>query len=737
MLDSGINYYEKLFLSLKGKALSECAYQLVIEAYLYRPPPKRSKAQPNQHEYFWNSNFLFDIPSELYQTDDFISALANYFSQEDVANEPFVSLLYRKSPDTVLIAIRRSQIVLNEQHSKWKEIERISSTNPDMLKSLLATCRAFQAAYVERQNLLKQLRAHFTELTFFELMSFSAVYSFKHIVEPAISFDGGSISTDSQLRALRTLTEWKLKHSSAEDLALSDSKIVESLKKYHIPLVFPSNKDNTHADFIFQRFEDLIKAQVELDEFISQSIHPFCFDDSIDFSVEKERLVLKKIEHNNDVTANDWIRDGNRLKALRGYWFNLAMDEFIASDMVTKQIGTAENHQNNQVAYVNAIASQLELQNVYGFTSDVTTTSGLCVNLFQALLAQELMTAFYQKNHIAAFVDMFIEVGNWQLAVSQLALEGAATGTNRFPITWSIWKEKVRNIVGWTISAKLPSGSIKAAEAIMDFWCLDISKHNKLLNRSLYLNLPQLTEKPIFKMGRYCVQLPWLMSSQYGAISAVNNLRRFANQRCSLKDETTRIENQLGDAFRRRGFVVLKSFEYPSPQGAEAGEIDLICSLDNTVFVIEVKSTFNRTTKTEIYYHRDRTLRKAGIQVRKKEKLVRDKLQEDKSLTSRLGLTTGEPRIIGLIADTSIEFDHQFFSGFMKVSIQELLIALADNAYLLCNQEKALLGRNEDSVAPSFARKPFTLYPKGFNAYEFVRVIEQSQVWNAFEHQPS
>ncbi len=44
MLDSGINYYEKLFLSLKGKALSECAYQLVIEAYLYRPPPKPSKA---------------------------------------------------------------------------------------------------------------------------------------------------------------------------------------------------------------------------------------------------------------------------------------------------------------------------------------------------------------------------------------------------------------------------------------------------------------------------------------------------------------------------------------------------------------------------------------------------------------------------------------------------------------------------------------------------------------------
>jgi len=39
------------------------------------------------------------------------------------------------------------------------------------------------------------------------------------------------------------------------------------------------------------------------------------------------------------------------------------------------------------------------------------------------------------------------------------------------------------------------------------------------------------------------------MSTQYSSLSAVNNLRRYAKLRSSLKDETTRIENQLGDAF--------------------------------------------------------------------------------------------------------------------------------------------------------------------------------------------
>ncbi|MGS0724851.1 hypothetical protein ACVBKF_01590 [Shewanella sp. 0m-11] len=734
MLGYDVNYFEKLLMSLKGKALSECPYQLVIEAYLYKSTYKgsKNKSQPNRDESFWNSNFVFDIPIPLYKTDDFILALARYFSQEVASNFSFVTHVFSQSPETVLVAIRRSQIVTNESHLKWEEVKALSSKTPDKLNSLIATSEAFQAAYKDREIRVKQLREPFKSLTLFELMSLSAVYSFKHLAQPAVSFDGGVISNGSQLRALTKLTEWKLGHSNTEEFTLSESKIANSLKKYQIPLVFPSDEDGSTAEAYLVLFEKLIQAQVEFDEFMSQSVHPFCFDDSIAFSVENDRLILKTTDKASE-TADNWVRNGNRQKALRGYWFNLAVDEFIASGMASQQIGTAENHQNNQIAYVKAIANKLELQRIYGFTSYVTTSSGLNVNLFQALLSLELMTAFYLKDYIAAFYEEYAGVGEWQGAVALVALKGAATGQNRFPITWSRWKEKAQNIVGWTVSNDFPSGNIKSAEAILDFWCLDLRKYSQLIKNSSYLNLPQLTEKPIFKMGQYCVQLPWLMSSQLGSVSAVNNLRRFANQRSSLKDETTRIENQLGDAFHRRGFTVVRNFEDPSPLGKEAGEVDLICAIDGIVIVIEVKSTFNRTTKSEIFYHRDKTLRKAGIQVRKKTRAVQVNLQEKESLFTCLKLTTKAPRVIGLIADTSIEFDHESFSGAMKVSIEELIIALADNAHLLCDQEKEISRSLESNEEPSLIADEFTLYPSGFSGDEFINVLEQSRVWERYE----
>jgi hypothetical protein len=46
----------------------------------------------------------------------------------------------------------------------------------------------------------------------------------------------------------------------------------------------------------------------------------------------------------------------------------------------------------------------------------------------------------------------------------------------------------------------------------------------------------------------------------------------------------------------------------------------------------------------------------------------------------------------GWIADTSIECDHQRFSGFLKVSVEELLIALRDDRHLLNDPEGLLAG---------------------------------------------
>ncbi|MEZ8184212.1 nuclease-related domain-containing protein [Shewanella sp. 5S214] len=726
MLDRKQDYFEKLFLQFKASQNEEFAYKQVLEVYLYRKPAKKSLSNISRDDNFWNSTFIFDFPHHLFESDDFILALARYFAQETATNSKLISMILAKSPTTIITAIRRSEIVLKKEHAKWHEINQLSSQYPNILEGLIETCHQFQQAHEDRKGLIKKYSNPFKDITLFEFLSFSAVYFFKYQIKQAISFDGGVISVNSKLRALTELIHWKLRYSPDSDFHLNDNKIVKSLKKYHAPLVFPSNEDSAVADSLLNTFSELMQVQVELDEFLSQSVHPFCFDDSLHFSVKSGRLTFDRFDKG---IIDNWDRNGNRQQLLKGYWFNLAMEEFIASGIAHVQMFSAENHDSNQIAYVKAIATKLELQKLYGFQEYVELDNGFKVNLFQALLSLELMIAFYLKENIEAFYYEYAQVGDWQKAIGMVAIKGLSIGQNRFPITWSLWKEKVNNIVGWTVSKDFPKGSIKAAEAILEFWCLDMKKLSNELHQSQFEKIQPLYEKPVFKIGSHCVQLPLLMSTQYSSVSAVNNLRRFANLRSSLKEETTRIENQLGDAFEGRGFNVIRNYTANTPNGIEAGEIDLICVIDNIVFIIEVKSTYYRTTQSEIFHHRDRTLRNAGIQVRKKVEAVKDDLDLNKELRHILGLTIETPKIKGLIADTSLEFDHDYFAGFMKVSIEELLIALADNAHFLCNHDKEIASSMESGKELNFSSDPFSLYPLGFNGKEFLRVIEESLVW--------
>ena len=714
------NYFDKLFSQLQRKNKNYCSYCLTIEAYLYRKPIKDDE--------FWQSKFVFKIPKEQFETEEFILALARYFTLEQISNFPLINQIASQAPSAITRAIRRSQIVLNKSHVKWDEIRVLSAqSSNNELNTLISTCQQFQKAHQERLDLVKEFSKQLESLSLFEFMSLSAAYSYKHMVEPVVSLEGKVIKVNNQLIANTALMKWKLQQTESDEFLLNDQKIALQLKKCLAPLIFPSSEDSSEAEAYLQTYSQLMQAQVELDEFISQSVHPFCFDDSLHYDVKGGRLELKFLNEKYD----NWDRNGRRAKLLRGYWFNIGINEFVKIGMAEQLIGTEENHELNQIAFVKALANFTELQSVYGLTSSVTTASGFNVDLFKALLSLELMSAFYTKEHIVAFNNEYS--GDWRMASGIVAMRGLAIGENRFPITWSLWKQKAKNIVGWTVSDVLPKGSIKASEAILNFWCTDLKQSCVALKNGSN-KLHPLQEKPIFKMGNYCIQLPWIMSTQLSSLNAVNNLRRYANLRGGLKEETTRIEEQLGNKFSERGFEVVNNHTSPSLDGKEAGEIDLICALSDIVFIIEVKSTYQRTSKSEIYYHRDRTLRKAGIQVRKKVDVITSDIATDETLRHKLKLKTTTPKIVGLIADTSIEFDHEHFCGFLKVSVEELLIALADNAHYLCDLEEVTQSQTENQNL-NLSEDAFTLYEKGFNAETFLDVIVESKVWRRHESQ--
>ena len=117
-----------------------------------------------------------------------------------------------------------------------------------------------------------------------------------------------------------------------------------------IPFLFPSPQQEIKTE-VYQQVSELITKQIALNSFISQSVNAFCFDDSIAFKIEKGIDVIEDV----DVPAKlAWQSNGHKLKLLDGYWFNRGVDEVIASGMAEQQIGSKENHEATQLAYVDS-----------------------------------------------------------------------------------------------------------------------------------------------------------------------------------------------------------------------------------------------------------------------------------------------------------------------------------------------------------------------------------------------
>jgi Holliday junction resolvase-like predicted endonuclease len=397
-------------------------------------------------------------------------------------------------------------------------------------------------------------------------------------------------------------------------------------------------------------------------------------------------------------------------------------------------IGRPENAEANRLAWLRALQAQLRLREAYGVADEVASESGDSVDLFRALLSLNLMSVFFQQDFLAAFAERLNASGDWVSALQRLTMDGLREGLqNRMPLTWSSRDSKVSNITGWTVTKSEPAGNPRMASAILDFWTYDMVATAERLQRKEPGLQPQLFERPVLKFGATLVQLPWVVGVQNNTTVAINNLRRLGARRGQARDEAQRIEAGLAGLLERRGFRALLNW-VPPRDVEDAGEVDLIAALDGHLFVIEVKSTFMRRSQREAWLHATTTLRKAGQQLRRKAEAVSLAIASDPGFRTMLGwaegLTPTQQHV--WIADTCIECDHQRFGGFLKVSVEELIIALRDDRHLL-NDPGGLLAGNygvDGAHEPGAKESGWSLYPDGFSAARFVEVIETEAVWD-------
>lgn len=738
------NYYDDLARRAVGNGHPlEAAIEQAASAYLDGKPQTQGKRKLTRRErdsQFWLSRTVKDCPTSTWSTEPMVLALARYLSQEQFAVEGLVNAVAQLAPDALIRAVRYSGLVLNQQSPRRAEIALAGESCP-AVGELCRVLHIFGLAHRLRVKVVQAEKDRWAHLSAFDFLVYASLYAFECLVGKDIATmkagQGDESRTELAWHAINDLLAWKLETADDSSLKLNDASIGLSVARHLRPILFDEGRGGeSEAVQNFHAFHALLDAQIELNEFISRSADAFCYDDSIRFVRHEDRLEIVEVD---PAARAAWQNDGHKLRRLHDYWLHRAMDEFVeyvAADPGRWDIGRPENADANRMAWLRALQAKLRLQEIYGIADEVTSDSGEPVNVFQALLSLNLMSAHFERDFLVAFADRIGSAGDWRSALQQMTMEGLLNGMqNRLPITWSGREAKITNITGWTVTGSQPKGSPKMASAILDFWTYDMAvMATRLQQREPGLQ-PHLFERPVLKFGTSLVQLPWIVGKQNNSTAAINNLRRLGSRRGKVQEETQRIEASLAKALESRGFRVLLNWRPPRNDAFDdPGEVDVIATRDGHLFVLEVKSTFMRQSQRDAWVHATTTLRKAGLQLQRKVAAVLRAVECNAEVRASIGSHDSQSitHHHGWIVDTSIECDHQRFSGFLKITVEEMLIALRDDRHLLKDPSEFRTESPEltESRDQDQSNSRTTMYPDGFNAERFVEVVEAGFVWH-------
>lgn len=392
-------YYEQRFQRLidAGESLHGAMDEAAL-AYLDNKPALRGQHKVTRAERnaaFWSSSFLTNLPAPAWQSQGMMLALAQYMGQERVANTAMLANVAAVAPDVLVRAVRCSGLVLTQHSPRRTELAQLAASSP-VISELCKVLNIFEVEHRERQGAVAMWQQMLAALSPLELLSYASLHAFEHLV-PA-RFDMAGTASDAQTDmqaawdAMNDILLWKLAHCADDSTWLTDAVVGPALAKHLSPFLFPSPNGQSARHDLREAFANLLAAQIELNSFVSQSANAFSYDHSIEFVRAGERLEIVEV---NATACAAWQRDGRKLAALYNYWFYRALDAFMESSMATQPIGRPENHEANQLAYIKALRTQLQLTEVYGVGPTVTTDAGATVPLFQALLSLELMNVFF------------------------------------------------------------------------------------------------------------------------------------------------------------------------------------------------------------------------------------------------------------------------------------------------------------------------------------------------------
>lgn len=321
-------------------------------------------------------------------------ALSRVLHFDTAASVELLLELASHAPDTLRWAIRYSKLFERTASPLWLALREALTGEEwqvffDVCDRLLDQLKPFDELI---GNAEKQLEL----LSLLELFSYLSVLAYEAYAEDASNDRSGQ-----QWQVYNRIILRKLQACPEEDFRLSESRLGQSLKRHLSPIIFP---DSSTADAVRCRenlewLAVLIAATQERIDY-EGSIDWFCFDPECRYQLKPGESV---IYNQSEAGTERWQRTGRKSDLLWHYWMNRAVQAFVDSGLAEQIIGSPENHELNQLAFIKAMRSELQLQQIYGLGDRLSLSDGAQVQLHHVLLASELTSVFFQSQYIQPF----------------------------------------------------------------------------------------------------------------------------------------------------------------------------------------------------------------------------------------------------------------------------------------------------------------------------------------------
>lgn len=648
------NYYENKFESLFLKCGSEIAKQKIVEDLLYKSSRPKIGDYKNKFDMFWQSNFISLLTIEEVRSENYILALSQYIRFNLIDKNICINYL-KLDVQSFILAVRYSGLILKSDHNSWCVLKKIAQeVENETLHVFFQTVQHLQLQYQHRLEIYEDLKnkLNIGQIT---AMAFGSLYAYEYLIPTQDYFDYLPYQFDKTEKNSAE-TVWKafdeiVKTSRKNSKKLTEQSIALALRNKLMPFLMGEDMTELLQEQ-YELYKKLVAVKIEMINYKRNVLESFSFDEHVNYKLQESELIYT----NTKDTKDNWS-EKNAL--LTSYWLEVGVEKLLNFDAKYSIINTGDHLEANAIALSKAFGVQEQLTQVYGISDFSIHHQKL--DTYETMISMTLSQAHYLKDHIEKFMSFLPDAENKLHALAQLTMHGFVIGENRMPFTFAKYEEKIKRMSSW-VKGSSNTVKKKKMDQILTFWSCDLYHED---------DVSTFEQKPFYKIDDFIFQFPWLTAFQNVNTMMINYVRKLHKNRLELRNETDNIELNLAENFKKAGFQVISQYQ---PLDRDVGEIDLIAIYSHHVIVIEIKSTYIKSSIQEIYEYRHFTLNKAAYQLSKKVAYVKNEI-----LNQYFENLDGV-KIHSWIIDTTLEFDHQYFDNHLKMSMDEIIISLKGKA---------------------------------------------------------